>query len=193
MNKLINAINYATIAHNKQRRKNATKDPYINHPIEVMKILSDAGVDDVDILAAAVLHDTIEDTNVTAEGISQIFGENVAALVSDCSDDRTLSKIERKKYQIVHGYTISDGAKMIKLADKCSNVGGLFYDPPSSWTSEEIDGYIYWSISVFNSIRGVNPVLDNQFISLMNENNFDVDMDKEDLNNKLANYYKNFC
>src|ERR1700722_16560552 len=97
MNKLVSAINFAAIAHRSQRRKDEAKTPYINHPIEVMTFLSDAGITDVDTLCAAVLHDTIEDTGVTYEELCNLFDENVANIVRECSDNKSLPKEVRKK------------------------------------------------------------------------------------------------
>lgn len=188
MNTIIKAINYAALAHKDQRRKDANKTPYINHPIEVMLILSENGVNDIDTLCAAVLHDTIEDTKTTYEYICDNFGHNVAKLVMECTDDKSLSKVNRKKLQIEHGRDISVSGKLIKLADKLSNLSGLFTNPPISWTQEYINGYIYWSISVFSSIRGYNNLMDNKFIKLMNDNNFDVDLDKIILDEYVNNY-----
>ena len=160
LTKLIRAADFAARAHRNQRRKNTEKTPYINHPIEVAKILTDSGVTDVDVLAAALLHDTIEDTGTTFEELKARFGEKIATIVLECSDDKSLDKVTRKESQIAHASSASPEAKLVKLADKCSNLHGLYLDPPASWSSSVIYGYVVWSYFVVMGMRGVNSVLE---------------------------------
>lgn len=162
---VINAVNFAAIAHQNQRRKNDSKTPYINHPIEVMKLLSDAGVTCPNTLAAAVLHDTIEDCGVTAEDITKNFNQEVTSIVLECSDDKSDTKINRKIHQITHASEISTRAKLVKLADKLSNIGDLDNNPPTIWTSAEIYGYYVWSYAVCNNL---NLDIDSGFESAAN-------------------------
>lgn len=156
----IKAVNFAANAHRKQRRKNVDSDPYINHCIEVAYLLSEAGIDDPLILQAALLHDVVEDCGVSETDIRENFGETVARLVMECTDDKTLSKVERKKLQITHSETISDSAALIKLADKISNMKELKTNPPVTWSSEIVSGYVMWSRAVYENISGKNSHLD---------------------------------
>lgn len=155
------ALIFATEKHKNQKRKNATKDPYIVHPVEVMNLLKTAGVTNEVVLASALLHDTVEDTGTTPEELTNVFGEEVTNIVLECSDDKSLHKVERKQIQITHSQHISSKAKLVKLADKLSNVSGLLNDPPSFWSQEEIIGYVRWSWCVCQNLYGENQDLDN--------------------------------
>ena len=190
MEKLIKAINFAAIAHRNQRRKDSAKTPYINHPIEVMNMLANAGVTDIDILCAAVLHDTIEDVGVTYCQLVTEFGTNVANIVSECSDDKSLPKVVRKREQIKHAEMASIGAKLVKVGDKLSNLSGLDTNPPVSWKKEEIDGYFIWSYHVWLMIAGCNIKLDNQLQSLFKKRGI-MDMTSFELDEALHKYYSN--
>ena len=142
---LTKAIDYATEKHQGQKRKNSKKEDYIVHPIEVMHLLKEYGVSDEVTLVAAVLHDTIEDTSATYEEIMEFFGKEVADVVLEVSDDKSLLKLTRKKFQLSEISKKSFAARMIKIADKLSNSVELLIDPPVGWSSIEINGYILWS------------------------------------------------
>ncbi len=161
MNRILQAARFAAEKHVDQRRKNASRSPYINHPIEVAEILSREGaVEDEDLLIAALLHDTIEDTAATREEIVEHFGERVAALVVECTDDKSLAKAERKRLQIVHAPSKSPGAKMIKLADKTSNLRSIIADPPADWPVERQREYFAWARQVIDGLAGANERLE---------------------------------
>jgi guanosine-3',5'-bis(diphosphate) 3'-pyrophosphohydrolase len=132
------ALEFATDKHKLQKRKNKARDPYIVHPIEVMEMLRSSGVVDTATLCGALLHDTVEDTGTTAQELTDTFGQEICSIVLECSDDKSLNKVQRKRLQIEHAQHISDKARLVKLADKLSNVSGLSYDPPAKWTPEEI-------------------------------------------------------
>lgn len=189
MKKLISAINFSATAHRNQRRKDILKTPYINHPIEVMHILSNAGIEDVDVLCAAVLHDTIEDTYVNYSDLMNLFGENIANIVAECSDNKSLPKVERKKLQIIHGKTVSTACKLVKAADKLSNLSSLTINPPSHWSQEEIHGYFCWSYAVCQNLFGCNELLDEKLNRIFQERGLS-DMDSDLLETELQNYYK---
>lgn len=144
------AIDFATEKHKGQYRKNSKKEEYIIHPIEVMIILRDHGVTDQVALVGAVLHDTIEDTSATYEEILELFGEEVADVVLEVSDNKSLPKLERKKFQVSKISKKSFAARMIKIADKLSNSADLLVDPPVGWSSVQINGYIKWSEEICN-------------------------------------------
>ena len=160
MDNLVTAFHFAATQHSGQRRKNKEKSPYINHPIEVCYLLSDTGVTDTDTLAAAVLHDTIEDTPTNYDDLAHIFGKRVADIVKECSDNKSLPKVERKKLQIEHAKEVSHAAKQVKMADKYSNLRDLLINPPQSWSEEIVRGYMYWAYAVFLNLKGVNPELE---------------------------------
>ena len=171
MNNLANlteAYYFAAKKHIKQKRKGNDAAPYINHPIEVVKLLTNVGkVEDYDILIAAVLHDTVEDTETTIEEISEKYGANVGVMVSELTDDKTLPKQERKEKQVEHAPHISVGAKQIKLCDKISNIRDVMENPPDGWSDERRLEYINWGERVAAGLRGVNAELENHFDELV--------------------------
>ncbi len=156
---LTDAIFYATEKHKSQHRKGEGNIPYINHPITVMRLVNMAGVSNLNVLAAAVLHDTVEDTDATLDDISQRFGVIVRNIVEEVTDDKSLSKIERKKAQIERIRTASDGAKLIKIADKISNVFDACVAPPVGWKLDDIKMYACWSMEVVRAaeVSGNTP------------------------------------
>jgi guanosine-3',5'-bis(diphosphate) 3'-pyrophosphohydrolase len=160
---LTNSLSFAAKKHKLQKRKDGVT-PYINHPIEVMQILATvAGVQDCEVLAAAALHDTIEDTQTTAEELREAFGERVLSLVLECTDDKTLPKAERKRLQVEHAPHKSADAKLIKIADKISNMRDIVASPPTEWDEERKDKYLEWGNSVFAGLKGANAKLDELF------------------------------
>ncbi|WP_435198963.1 HD domain-containing protein [Qipengyuania sp. 902] len=156
---LLEAVCFAAERHRHQRRKDAGATPYVNHPLEVARILTQAGVVDLDVLLAALLHDTIEDTDTTVDEITQRFGERVSGFVLEVTDDKRLPKAERKRRQVESATGKSDGAKMIKLADKIANLRDLSQSPPR-WTSDRMCAYRIWAHEVVSGCCGVNRQLD---------------------------------
>jgi GTP diphosphokinase / guanosine-3',5'-bis(diphosphate) 3'-diphosphatase len=165
---LLKAASFAAKKHIDQKRKGDSASPYINHPLEVANLLANKGdVDDYEVLIAALLHDTIEDTDTTKEEITEIFGEKVCGFVLEVTDDKSLPKAERKQKQIEHAPHLSDGAKQIKLGDKISNITDVMNDPPAGWSKERRLEYIEWGEKVVAGLRGANPALENQFDELV--------------------------
>jgi len=161
---LLEAIRFSAEKHRNQRRKDSERSPYINHPIEVVQLLWEVGgVRDVDVLLAAVLHDTIEDTDTRPKEISGGFGEKVLSLVMEVTDDKDLPKGERKRLQIVNAPHKSYGAKLIKLADKACNVRNLVTMPPSDWSMERRQEYLLWGEKVVAGLRGTNSALEDYY------------------------------
>jgi (p)ppGpp synthase/HD superfamily hydrolase len=196
-NLLFNVLAFSSIKHANQRRKNSQKHPYINHPIDVAKIISNAGCDDVDILSSALLHDTVEDTGTTYQELVDNFGERIAKIVMECTDNKKLDKVTRKVQQIEHSLHISKEAKMVKLADKISNLSNLLQDPPTNWSPSEIKGYAIWSYAVCRNMFGVNDKLDQQIKSIFDGFNIfegfninDIMNDEQKLNDELKKYYQ---
>lgn len=161
MNNLLRAAKFAAEKHTEQKRKNVAGTPYINHPIEVAERLANiGGVEDEGLIIAALLHDTIEDTATTAEGIKREFGEQVMKWVLECSDDKSLAKAERKRLQIVNAAGKSEGAKMIKVSDTSCNLHSILEEPPVGWSVGRRLGYFEWAGKVFAGLKGANAKLD---------------------------------
>jgi guanosine-3',5'-bis(diphosphate) 3'-pyrophosphohydrolase len=164
---VITAAKFAAWKHRDQRRKDADASPYINHPIGLAEILwTEGGVTDTAVLAAALLHDTIEDTETTPEEIRGQFGEAVAGMVEEVTDVKWLTKRSRKKIQVARAARSSNGAKLIKLADKISNVRDILANPPADWTLERRREYFDWAKSVVDQVRTANPKLARRFDQL---------------------------
>lgn len=162
--KFIEAASFAAKRHRRQKRKGADGEPYINHPLEVANLLANVGkVEDSDVLIAALLHDTIEDTGTTGEEITALFGEKVCRMVLEVTDDKSLPKAERKQMQIEHAPHLSDGAKLVKLGDKISNITDIVNNPPQDWSLERKREYIAWGEKVVAGLRGINPELEKRF------------------------------
>ena len=165
---LLKAVAFAADKHRTQRRKDADASPYINHPIALANVLAnEGGVTDVVVLSAAVLHDTIEDTNTTAEELTAIFGAKITATVLDVTDDKSLDKHDRKQRQIEHAPHISKEAKLVKLADKICNLRDILSSPPADWSPERKQGYFDWAAKVVAGVRGVHPELEAVFDGLL--------------------------
>ena len=164
MNKLIAAIAFPADKHRDQRRKDANALPYINHPISLANVLAnEAGIDDERVLIAAILHDTIEDTETTEQELIRLFGQEITSIVLEVTDDKSLPKAERKQLQIDHAPHISRRAKLVKLADKICNLRDISDSPPSGWSEERKREYFDWAKSVVDGLRGVNPGLEHVF------------------------------
>ncbi len=161
--RVLEAARFAARHHAGQRRKGASAEPYIVHPLEVAQVLAEAGEEDSDVLVASVLHDVIEDTPVSAEDLADRFGKRVADFVREVSDDKSLPKVERKRLQIAHAPRLSPGAKRIRLADKISNVRSMRHDPPAGWDAARRKEYVRWCMEVVNALRGIAPELEARF------------------------------
>jgi guanosine-3',5'-bis(diphosphate) 3'-pyrophosphohydrolase len=160
---LVDALAFAAYKHRLQRRKDPEASPYINHPIALAHLLASAGVTNARVLAAAILHDTIEDTETTYEELRERFGKTVAGVVREVSDDKTLPKAERKRLQIEHAKELSRRARLVKLADKICNVRDVASNPPHDWPLARRREYFDWAKAVVDRIRGTNPKLEKAF------------------------------
>ena len=167
MGAFVKAVAFAADKHRNQRRKDAEALPYINHPIALANVLAnEGGVDDVAVLCAAVLHDTIEDTETTPEELQAIFGPKVASVVMEVTDDKSLEKSVRKQRQVEHAPHMSREAKLVKLADKISNLRDIIASPPADWSAERKQAYFEWAARVVAGLRGVHPGLESVFDGL---------------------------
>ena len=166
--KLLEAASLSAKKHRFQTRKGAESEPYINHPLEVANILANIGnVTDHEILMAAILHDTIEDTETTAEELTALFGERVCGIVLEVTDDKSLAKEERKLKQIEHAPHLSVEAKQVKLADKISNITDVVGNPPHDWPYERRVEYVNWGERVVAGLRGANAAMELHFDELI--------------------------
>lgn len=167
---ILKAVHFAAEKHRSQRRKDTLASPYINHPIQVTDILWRlGGVRDTTLLLASILHDTIEDTDATPEEIKAEFGEEVLALVLEVTDDRSLPKEVRKQRQVETAPYKSHRAKMLKIADKISNIQDIIRTPPKDWSLERRQEYVLWSERVVAGLRGVNEKLESRYEVLLGE------------------------
>ena len=158
---LLKAVEFAAERHRDQRRKGMDASPFINHPIRVASMIANiGGVDDLPVLVAAILHDTIEDTCTTEKELEMIFGSEVLRIVLEVSDDKNLPTKERKRLQVEHAPKVSRFAKILKIADKCVNIQDVSENPPSDWSTERRVKYLNWAEQVVSGCRGVNDSLE---------------------------------
>ncbi|MEB3269090.1 MAG: HD domain-containing protein [Leptolyngbya sp.] len=161
---LLRALHFAAHHHRHQRRKGPDAIPYINHPIALAYLLWDqAGVSDPIVLAAALLHDTVEDTEATLTDLEHHFGPEVAAVVAQVTDDKSLPKAVRKQRQIDHAAHLCDRAKLVKLVDKIANLQDLTQAPPTDWTVARRRDYCHWAKQVVDQLRGTHGGLEALF------------------------------
>jgi guanosine-3',5'-bis(diphosphate) 3'-pyrophosphohydrolase len=160
LSNLFFCLDFACRKHSLQRRKDPQQTPYINHPIGVANILVNEGqVCDPEILQAAVLHDTLEDTDTTGEELRTHFGTKVASIVEELTDDKSLSKDMRKLMQIQNGSKKSYGAQVVAMADKIYNLRDLTRVSPAGWTEIRRFEYILWAQEVVRNYYGANESL----------------------------------
>lgn len=159
---LIETVNFAATKHRRQRRKDEDATPYINHPIGVARILThEANIYDIATLQAAILHDTVEDTDTTFEEIERHFGSKVRSIVEEVTDDKSLPKQVRKQLQIEHAPGCSREAKLVKLADKLYNLRDLQRCTPVGWSRNRVQEYFEWAEKVVRGLRGTNKPMED--------------------------------
>ena len=167
---IFDALRFAAVRHSRQRRKDVDESPYINHPIAVVDTLwRVGGVRHVPTLVAGILHDTVEDTDTTPGELRARFGEEVAAIVLEVTDDRELPKAERKRLQVEHAPQRSLPAKCVKLADKICNLRDVTHSPPPGWSLGRRREYFDWAALVVAGLRGANPAMEELFDRLHRE------------------------
>lgn len=161
MNRLLIAAEFAANKHAHQRRKGVRAVPYVNHPLAVAALLATVGgVDDEDVLVAALLHDTLEDTDATPAEIQAKFGDVVLGYVMEVTDDSSLPKAERVRLLLQRAPRLSKGAKLIKLADQIHNIRSIIDDPPVGWSDERRAAFIRTKADVFPALAGVHAGLE---------------------------------
>lgn len=168
---ILKACEFAADKHRNQRRKDQARTPYINHPLAVARVLAEeGGVKDSEILSAAILHDTLEDTETTLKELQREFGARIAGLVAEVTDDKSLPKPLRKQLQLDHAPHKSRGAALIKTADKICNLRDLGQSPPTHWTVERKGKYIEWARDVVCALpisrHRMRRVFERQFVEI---------------------------
>ena len=161
---ILKATQFAADKHRGQSRKDEANTPYINHPVAVAHLLSHyAGIQDANIIVAALLHDTVEDTDTTVDDIEELFGREVRDIVIEVTDDKSLPSERRKQLQIEHAGTLSHAARLVKLADKICNLQDIISRPPVKWSLERKREYFEWAKAVIDQLRGTNAKLEALF------------------------------
>ncbi|XP_076438860.1 guanosine-3',5'-bis(diphosphate) 3'-pyrophosphohydrolase MESH1-like [Babylonia areolata] len=170
VSEVIRCAHFSAVKHKDQRRKDPEKTPYINHPIGVANILTqEAGITDLQVIQAALLHDTVEDTDTKYDELVKEFGQQVADVVMEVTDDKNLPKQERKRLQIEHAPHLSHKAKLVKLADKLYNLRDLSRVAPEGWDEERIRSYFEWAYRVVAGLRGSNSKLEQMLDAVFQE------------------------
>jgi guanosine-3',5'-bis(diphosphate) 3'-pyrophosphohydrolase len=141
-----------------------TRRPISNHPIALANLLAnEGGVSDPAVLTAAILHDTLEDTETTVEELARLFGDEIAAIVQEVTNDGSLPKPAQKQRQIDHAPHLSPKAKLVKLADKICNFRDILATPPADWPPERKAAYFEHGVKVVAGLRGVHAGLEGIF------------------------------
>ena len=161
---ILAAAAFAAERHSKQRRKDADASPYINHPLALAHLLASiGGVHDSCVLQAALLHDTLEDTETTHAELVERFGEVVASIVAEVTDDKSLPKERRKQLQVESAPHKSEAAALVKLADKICNLRDMAANPPADWPLERRREYFDWAKRVVDALPPVSYSLGATF------------------------------
>jgi guanosine-3',5'-bis(diphosphate) 3'-pyrophosphohydrolase len=167
---LLKVLRFASEKHRHQRRKDKERSPYINHPIDVAeRIWNRGGYHEVNAVCAALLHDTVEDTDATFEEIEGLFGKEITDIVREVTDDKSLPKASRKQAQIDHGPHLSTGARHIKLGDKTSNVTDVCRSTPPDWSEERCNEYLDWTKRMIDTISGTNIQMEKDYLDILAE------------------------
>jgi guanosine-3',5'-bis(diphosphate) 3'-pyrophosphohydrolase len=161
---LLKAIAFAAEKHRHQRRKDPEASPYINHPIDLANVLVQEGrVRDTTVLIAAILHDTLEDTQTTPDELAAAFGGEIRDIVMEVTDNKQLKKRKRKELQVKHGPHLTRKARLVKLADKICNLRDVAVNPPARWPLKRQIEYFDWAKSVIDGMRGTHARLEALF------------------------------
>ena len=164
---VLRAAQFAAHKHRDQRRKDVKATPYINHPISLAEVLhTDGGVHDPIVIAAALLHDTIEDTETTYDELRGRFGASVAGVVIEVTDVKFLAKESRKRLQVAKAGRASERARLVKLADKICNLRDILSSTPAGWSLARQQKYFDGAKEVVDQARGVNSKLERMFDQL---------------------------
>ncbi|MFN7087212.1 MAG: HD domain-containing protein [Burkholderiales bacterium] len=161
---VLRAVAFAAHKHRDQRRKNKEASPYINHPIQLATVLWEEGrVRDATVIAAALLHDTLEDTETSWQELRGEFGEEIADIVLEVTDTPWIKKELRKRLQVARARHSSAKARLVKLADKICNLRDIAAHPPAGWSLERKRQYFDWAKEVVDRLRGTHAGLEQKF------------------------------
>jgi GTP diphosphokinase / guanosine-3',5'-bis(diphosphate) 3'-diphosphatase len=161
---ILKALEFAAQKHRDQRRKDKDASPYINHPIQLANVLwHEGGVADPTVIAAALLHDTVEDTETSWQELRGEFGDQIADIVLEVTDVQWLKKIVRKRLQVAKAKHASKRARLVKLADKICNLRDIAARPPAGWSLARRQEYFEWAKEVVDKLRGTHPGLERKF------------------------------
>jgi guanosine-3',5'-bis(diphosphate) 3'-pyrophosphohydrolase len=164
------ALSFAAGKHSGQLRKGGAGTPYINHLISVADLLwNTGGIRDADTIIAGILHDTLEDTETSEEEIGTRFGIHTAQIVHEVTDNMLLTTVERRQYQVEHASSLSPEARLVKIADKISNIVDIIDNPPTGWSDTDRIAYVRWGKDVIDRIRGTNSELETAFDNVYDE------------------------
>ena len=162
--RILKAARFAAEKHAQQKRKGELGEPYINHLLEVAELIAASSeVLDAELIMAGFLHDTVEDTSVTLQQLENLFGSDVAGLVAEVTDDKTLPKETRKQLQVQNAHNKSERAQTLKLADKISNLRSILASPPVGWSLERKQQYFEWAKLVVSGLNAPNRFLKAEF------------------------------
>jgi GTP diphosphokinase / guanosine-3',5'-bis(diphosphate) 3'-diphosphatase len=161
---ILRAATYAAEKHSRGApRKGKDAAPYINHPIAVANLLaSEAHIEDVVVLQAALLHDVVEDTPTPISELEARFGPAVAGVVQEVTDDKSLTYEERKRLQVVNAASKSARAAWLKAADKTCNLREIVSAPPP-WELERKLAYFEHAAQVVRNLVHLTPRLRELF------------------------------
>lgn len=166
--KLLAAVEYSAEKHKGQQRKNPEKTPYIYHPLSVTYLLWETGkIRSLNVLIAALLHDTLEDTDATEEEILEKFGSRVLYTVKEVTNAPDLSSYENKVLQVQKAPNLSLDGQLVKLADRVHNITDLSENPPATWTPEQVDAYHEWGKRLLEVLIGTNQGLEQRLQHLL--------------------------
>ena len=161
---LVKAMAFAAHKHKDQRRKDEAASPYINHPVQLVDVLvHEGGITDLSTIVAAMLHDTVEDTDATPQEIELLFGVDVRLIVEEVTDDKSIGRQACKQHQIDKAPFLSRQARAVKLADKICNLRDIASNPPAGWALDRRQAYFDWAKQVIDGLRGVHPALEAAF------------------------------
>jgi hypothetical protein len=161
--RLTKALAFAAEAHRNHRRKGASQEPYVNHLIEVLDLVASVEDGDVDVLIAALLHDVLEDTRTGYDELVATFGERVARIVQENSDDMTLPKPERQRARLAGISKKSREARLVKVADIVSNLRAIAVSPPAGWSNDRRLGYLNSCRNLVDAGRAFNAEIERIF------------------------------
>jgi len=160
------ARQFAETAHAGQTRKGAARLPYVTHLAEVAALVAEFGGSPVAIMAAW-LHDTVEDCGTSPDEIALQFGPDVAWVVAQLTDDKSLPKAERKALQILHAPGKTHDAALVKICDKLSNVLAVGDAPAVHWDEARQVAYLDWAEQVVSALPGGAALARDRFAAAL--------------------------